>query len=254
MAGEHAVRYHQMVCHFPHTQGKGKMFVQRLVSRKVWQMNPDTRQMDTVNCRMQLNGHHHLPDPAHGQVPAQHSQTQCRYPQHLTAHLHNPVVGLVQNKELWTHNQLQPCNENNEKQVNCYQDLGALYNQDFFVADMTNRRLSQIPDKSCYPYLLPNGHSALWLRLPDLFIYVVWQQDGLLTCELHEWASLWAWGRSAPVGWGNVLITSIVYCYQSKVVGTNSTLLRRSKASANQRLSCHRVRRVLSSAHEKSYK
>ena len=34
------------------------------------------------------------------------------------------------------------------------------------------RRLSQIPDKSSYPYLLPNGHSALQLRLPDLLIYL----------------------------------------------------------------------------------
>ena len=34
------------------------------------------------------------------------------------------------------------------------------------------RRLSQIPDKSSYLYLLPNGHSALQLRLPDLLIYL----------------------------------------------------------------------------------
>ena len=34
------------------------------------------------------------------------------------------------------------------------------------------RRLSQIPDKSSYPYLLPNGHSALQLRLLDLLIYL----------------------------------------------------------------------------------
>ena len=34
------------------------------------------------------------------------------------------------------------------------------------------RRLSQIPDKSSYPYLLPNGHSALQLRPPDLLIYL----------------------------------------------------------------------------------
>ena len=52
------------------------------------------------------------------------------------------------------------------------QHLGTLYNQDFFVADTTGRRLSQIPDKSSYPYLLPNGHSALQLRLPDLLIYL----------------------------------------------------------------------------------
>ena len=30
------------------------------------------------------------------------------------------------------------------------QHLGTLYNQDFFVADTTGRRLSQIPDKSSY--------------------------------------------------------------------------------------------------------
>ena len=56
--------------------------------------------------------------------------------------------------------------------MDLYQDLGALYNQNFFIADTMNRRLSQIPDKSRYPYLLPNGHSALQLRLPDLLIYL----------------------------------------------------------------------------------
>ena len=54
------------------------------------------------------------------------------------------------------------------------QPVGTLYNQDFFVADTTGRRLIQIPDKSSYPcpYLLPNGHSALQLRLQDLLIYL----------------------------------------------------------------------------------
>ena len=52
------------------------------------------------------------------------------------------------------------------------QNLGTLYNQDFFVADTTGRRLSQIPHKLNYPYPLPNGHSALQLRLPDLLIYL----------------------------------------------------------------------------------
>ena len=47
-----------------------------------------------------------------------------------------------------------------------------MYNQDFFVADTTGRRLSQIPDKSSYPSLLPNGNAALQLRLPDLLIYL----------------------------------------------------------------------------------
>ena len=57
-------------------------------------------------------------------------------------------------------------------QVSLNQHLGTLYNQDFFVTDTTGRRLSQIPVKSSYPYLLPNGHSALQLRLPDLLIYL----------------------------------------------------------------------------------
>ena len=52
------------------------------------------------------------------------------------------------------------------------QNLGTLYNQDFFVVDTTGRRLSQIPCESNYPYPLPNGHSALQLRLPDLLIYL----------------------------------------------------------------------------------
>ena len=52
------------------------------------------------------------------------------------------------------------------------QNLGTLYNQDFFVADTMGRRLSQIPYKSNYPYPLPNGHSALQLRLPNLLIYL----------------------------------------------------------------------------------
>ena len=57
-------------------------------------------------------------------------------------------------------------------QVSLNQHLGTLYNQDFFVTDTAGRRLSQIPDKSSYPYLLPNGHSVLQLRLPDLLIYL----------------------------------------------------------------------------------
>ena len=56
--------------------------------------------------------------------------------------------------------------------ISLNQNLGTLYNQDFFVADTTGRRLSQIPYKSNYPYPLPNGHSALQLRLPDLLIYL----------------------------------------------------------------------------------
>ena len=56
--------------------------------------------------------------------------------------------------------------------ISLKQNLGTLYNQDFFVADATGRRLSQIPHKLNYPYPLPNGHSALQLRLPDLCIYL----------------------------------------------------------------------------------
>ena len=56
--------------------------------------------------------------------------------------------------------------------TNFNHNLGTLYNQDFFIADTMNRRLSQIPHKSNYPYPLPNGHAALQLRLPDLLIYL----------------------------------------------------------------------------------
>ena len=56
--------------------------------------------------------------------------------------------------------------------TNSTNNLGTLYNQDFFIADTTNRRLSQIPNKTNYPYPLPNGHAALQLRLPDLLIYL----------------------------------------------------------------------------------
>ena len=56
--------------------------------------------------------------------------------------------------------------------INSANNLGTLYNQDFFVTDTTNRRLSQIPNKTNYPYPLPNGHAALQLRLPDLLIYL----------------------------------------------------------------------------------
>ena len=56
--------------------------------------------------------------------------------------------------------------------INSTNNLGTLYNQDFFVADTTNRRLSQIPNQTNYPYRLPNGHAALQLRLPDLLIYL----------------------------------------------------------------------------------
>ena len=51
-------------------------------------------------------------------------------------------------------------------------ELNTLYNQDFFVAVTTGRRLSQIMDKSNYSSLLPNRNAALQLRLPDLLIYL----------------------------------------------------------------------------------
>ena len=79
----------------------------------------------------------------------------------------------------------QPANTNTDsdpsnldpglKQVsdtNSNHNLGTLYNQDFFVADTMNRRPSQMPNKLNYPYPLPNGQSALQLRLPDLLIYL----------------------------------------------------------------------------------
>ena len=56
--------------------------------------------------------------------------------------------------------------------INSTNNLGTQYNQDFFIADTMNRRLSQIPNKTNYPYPLPNGHAALQLRLPDLLIYL----------------------------------------------------------------------------------
>ena len=62
--------------------------------------------------------------------------------------------------------------ESQNHTVGLNHQLNTLYNQDFFVTDTTGRRLSQIPDKSSYPSLLPNGNAALQLRLPDLLIYL----------------------------------------------------------------------------------
>ena len=62
--------------------------------------------------------------------------------------------------------------ESQSHTVGLNHQLNTLYNQYFFVADTTGRRLSQIPDKSSYPSLLPNGNAALQLRLPDLLIYL----------------------------------------------------------------------------------
>ena len=63
-------------------------------------------------------------------------------------------------------------NESQNNTVGLNHQLNTLYNQDFFVADTTGRRLSQIADKSSYLSLLPNGNAALQLRLPDLLIYL----------------------------------------------------------------------------------
>ena len=56
--------------------------------------------------------------------------------------------------------------------VDLRNEINTLYNQDFFVADTTGRRLSQVVDKSNYSSLLPNGNAAIRLRLPDLLIYL----------------------------------------------------------------------------------
>ena len=61
-------------------------------------------------------------------------------------------------------------NQTQNNAVGLNHELDTLYNQDFFVADTTGRRLSQIVDKSNYSSLLPNGNAALQLRLPDLLI------------------------------------------------------------------------------------
>ena len=63
-------------------------------------------------------------------------------------------------------------NESQNHTVGLNHQLNTLYNQDFFVADTTGRRLSQIADKSSYLSLLPNGNAALQLRLLDLLIYL----------------------------------------------------------------------------------
>ena len=63
-------------------------------------------------------------------------------------------------------------NESQNHTVGLNHKLTTLYNQDFFIADTMGRRLSQIPDKSSYRSLLPNGNAALQLRLPDLLIYL----------------------------------------------------------------------------------
>ena len=49
--------------------------------------------------------------------------------------------------------------------VNLNDEINTLHNQDFFVADTTGRRWSQVADKSNYSSLLPNGNAALQLRV-----------------------------------------------------------------------------------------
>ena len=63
-------------------------------------------------------------------------------------------------------------NTRQNKAVALNNEINTLYNQDFFVADTTGRRLSQVTDKSNYSSLLPNGNATLQLRLPDLLIYL----------------------------------------------------------------------------------
>ena len=63
-------------------------------------------------------------------------------------------------------------NTRQNKAVALNNEINTLYNQDFFVADTTGRRLSQVTDKSNYSSLLPNGNAPLQLRLPDLLIYL----------------------------------------------------------------------------------
>ena len=63
-------------------------------------------------------------------------------------------------------------NTRQNKAIALNNEINTLYNQDFFVADTTGRRLSQVTDKSNYSSLLPNGNATLQLRLPDLLIYL----------------------------------------------------------------------------------
>ena len=63
-------------------------------------------------------------------------------------------------------------NTRQNKAVALNNEINTLYHQDFFVADTTGRRLSQVTDKSNYSSLLPNGNATLQLRLPDLLIYL----------------------------------------------------------------------------------
>ena len=69
-------------------------------------------------------------------------------------------------------NRTDSINATQNNAVGLNHQLNTMYNQDFFIADTTGRRLSQIVDKSNYASLLPVGNAALQLRLPDLLIYL----------------------------------------------------------------------------------
>ena len=80
--------------------------------------------------------------------------------------------------------------------VSLHQNLGTLYNQNFFIADTTGRRLSQMPHKLNYPYPLPNGHSALCKVLFSLthvkffglnYAWILMFQ--VMSCTMH-WGTL----------------------------------------------------------------
>ena len=62
-------------------------------------MTNEPRHQAGGHSQLQLNGHRHLLDSAHGQVPAQHPPIQHRLP---AAHLRDPVAGLVQQKDSLT--------------------------------------------------------------------------------------------------------------------------------------------------------
>ena len=78
----------------------------------------------------------------------------------------------LQNKTVTDQHSTGSTNATRNNAVDLSNEINTLYNQDFFVADTTGRRLSQVADKSNYSSLLPNGNAAIQLRLPDLLIYL----------------------------------------------------------------------------------
>ena len=139
------------------------------------------KQMCRVNNEL-LTLHHRLLDQGHGQAPAPRPPMKQGCSRRPVIRLHCPTAAQVschRNQHHHTHHQTatnKNCadsgNESQNHMVGLNHQLNTLYNQDFFVADTTGRRLSQIADKSNYPSLLPNGNAALQLRLPDLLIYL----------------------------------------------------------------------------------